>query len=175
MDDRERTHSEYIGKYVCYDQADGGACWGRIKDEAKVNTMKGEKEVFILADRYVRYVRGKSLKDFRRYYPDMNDPALWKPMSKNDPDSEFFHEVRKIKGDSTLRKEMIDLDKDIVDLSDILSVVSEEVLFKAVLSRSSGQVGGRNALEIGIRSLIADSSMSDEAAAVLKSRMGIEL
>lgn len=43
--------SGFIGKYVCYGNDAGMFCWGRIKDEAEVNTVDGPKEVFILDQR----------------------------------------------------------------------------------------------------------------------------
>jgi len=170
--------SNYIGKFVCYDQADGGACWGRIKDEAVVNTMAGEKEVFILTDRYVRYVLGQNIKQFRRFYPDIDSSPMSKPMELDKDgklqDGDFFHEVRKVRGDSTLRKEMIDLETDIVDLSDIIGLVDEETLFKAVLA--SGPVKGKTAREIGILALMENKELSEMVKAELKSRLqsGVE-
>ena len=163
----EKPNSSYIGKYVCYDQADGGACWGRIKDEAVVNTMNGEKEVFILTDRYVRYTRGENMKDFRRYYPDISDILLNRPMemknNKFTSDGLFF-EVRKIKGDSTLRKEMIDLENDIIDLGDIkdlLGQVSEDIMFKALLDNNAiRNISGESALAIGLQALTQSGAMT---------------
>lgn len=172
--------SEYIGKFVCYTQMDGGCCWGRIKDEAIVNSMEGEKEVFILEHRYVRYERTKNLKNFRRFYPNFaqgvqpSDPS--KAMIHGDEDvqkeEELFFEVRKVKGDSTLRKEMIDLDNDIVDIEDVLDVVDDNTLFKAILNAKSDlEITGKTALEIGLNALLKDPELSSEAANVLRKRI----
>ena len=160
----------FIGKYVCYSRADGGACWGRIKDEAIVNSIHGEKEVFILSDRYVRYQRTADVKDFRRYYPQFSSSSTPVPH----PD-ELFWEVHKVRGDTTLRKEMIDLENDIVELDDVLSAVEDDALFKAVLGAGNGEVKGKDALEIGINALLKDESLSGEAIAVLKKRLGMKL
>ena len=43
----EEISKEHVGKYVCYQQADGGACWGRVKNQGIVNTLKGEREVHV--------------------------------------------------------------------------------------------------------------------------------
>jgi hypothetical protein len=173
---------DFIGKFVCYDQMDGGACWGRIKDEAIVNTMKGEKEVFILEHRYVRYWRTKNVKNFRKFFPGfaVDDFTSSSPMihetsegeDKAKEEEELFLEVRKVRGDSTLRKEMIDLDNDIVDLDDILGVVDDETLFKAILSAKAGaDVSGKNAMEIGLNALLKEKELSDIAVKALKKRL----
>lgn len=154
--------SEYIGKYVCYDQMDGGACWGKIKDEAVVNTMNGEKSVFILTDRYVRYVVGRNDKYLRRFYPDPSQqPTMYKNMQRTsqgiqDICDDKTYKIKKVYGDSTLRIESIDLENDIVDLEDILSVVNEEELFEALLKsfENDNVINGKTALEIGLYALL---------------------
>lgn len=172
--------SEYIGKFVCYTQMDGGCCWGRIKDEAIVNSMDGDKEVFILEHRYVRYVRTKNLKNFRRFFPDFAEGvspgdasmAMIYGDDKIQKEEELFFEVRKVRGDSTLRKEMIDLENDIIDIEAVLDVVSSEVLFKAILNaKTSEEVTGKTALEIGLNVLLNDPEMSVESAKVLRERL----
>jgi hypothetical protein len=167
--------SEYIGKFVCYDQMDGGACWGRIKDEAEVNTMNGYKEVFILEGRYVRYLRTKNVKNFRRFYPGFAEGDLEesKAVSTDENDSQMFLEVRKVKGDSTLRKEMIDLENDIVDLDELLEVVDDELLFKSLLTVSD-PCDGKSAAEIGLKALLRSPEISDKAADVLRRRLGLD-
>lgn len=158
--------SEFKGKYVCYQQADGGACWGRIKDEAVVNKIDGEKEVFVLTDRYVRYVRSVDKKYFRQFYPQ----GLTGPRESKDlQGGELFHEVRKVKGDTTIHKDMIDLDKDVVDVSEFLDMIDKDTLFKAILgAREGGALSGKTAVEIGIRSLAADDN---KMSAVVKEEL----
>lgn len=167
--------SEFIGKFVCYDQADGGFCWGRIKDEAVVNTIHGEKEVFILTDRYVRYARTRDIRDFGRYYPNvLANPGMSRATSKEEGE-EVFMETRKVRGDTTLRKEMIDLENDIIDLDDLVGAVDDDTLFKAILSaREGAKVTGVTALEVGLNSLLSDDSLSASAKGVLKRRLGME-
>ena len=164
------SESSFIGKFVCYDQADGCACWGRIVDEAIVNTMEGEKEVFILDNRYVRAWRTRDLRRYRVFHPDMNDPHLSRPGSALGPSDEPHQQVRKVKGQTTLRKEMIDLENDIVDLSEVLAVVDENALFKAILST---KVAGKTALEIGLSALVQDEHLSEEVKGALKQRLGM--
>jgi len=48
----------FVGKYVCWGNAEGGFCFGRIESEAAVNTAKGRKEVFVLVDRLSRSASG---------------------------------------------------------------------------------------------------------------------
>lgn len=182
--------SPYIGKYVCYNQADGGACWGRIKDEAVVNTMKGPKEVFILTDRYVRYWRGKNVKEFRRFYPGFNEGN----MSASSPgtlDGEgkltndgLFLETAKVQshgagrsmrqgGDTTIRKEMLNLETDIIDVRDLLELVDIDTLFKAVMGgRTQAGLSGTDALDIGLKALVdGDNSIKEDAKEELKRRL----
>jgi hypothetical protein len=87
-------------------------------------------------------------------------------------EEELFLEVRKVRGDSTLRKEMIDLDNDIVDLEDILGVVDDETLFRAILSaKACADVNGNDAMEIGLNALLQEKELSDIAVSALKKRL----
>lgn len=145
--EKEKICKRHVGKFVCYQRADGGACWGKVKDQGFVNTLKGEREVLILTDRYVRYERGRDLKNFRIFFPDpINDPELRKPMkavgAKEDGSAklqdfqrgELFFEVRLVPGDSTLRLESINEDKDLIDAKDLLEIVNEKTLFQALMA-----------------------------------------
>jgi hypothetical protein len=171
--------SSYIGKYVCYDQLDGGACWGRIKDEAKVNTMKGEKEVFILENRWVRYASTMDRGRFRVFYPDASNSPARRIMIQGkdglrDPEpGEVQFEVYKVRGDSTLRKEMINLEKDIIDAEELIRRVGVEVIFRAVLAgRDAGLADCRSAMEIGLQSLLHDEDFKRVLSAVIDGASG---
>lgn len=137
----EEISKEHVGKYVCFQRADGGACWGRVKDQGFVNTLNGEREVLILTDRYVRYERCQNLAMFRYYFPDvLNDPHMKKAMKLDGDkledfnDDELFFEVKKVPGDSTLRLESINAETDLMDLHDLLDAVDEKTLFEALLA-----------------------------------------
>lgn len=170
---------KYIGKYVCFTRMDGGACWGRIKDEGLVTKRHPEtgrpieKEVFILENRYVRYWRTHDLKNYRTYYPGAahGDLSASMPVSKDDKDG-LFLEVRKVRGDTTLHKDQIDLERDIVDFSEVLDIVDDDTLFKAILNSENERVTGETALEIGVQALLKDKSLSDDAVKELKKRLG---
>lgn len=155
----EKKKSEYIGKYVCYDRIDGGACWGRIKDEAKVNTIHGEKEVFILCDRWVRYSSCKNKGDFRTFFPDLDNLRNRQTMvmSKDGmvaPEyGDIFFEVSRVNGDSTLRKEMIDLEKDVIDAEELIRRAGVEVVFRAVLAARGSDF--KSAAEMGVNALLS--------------------
>ena len=41
----------FVGKYVCYGNGDGGFCWGKISAEVKINSSIGIVDAFILVDR----------------------------------------------------------------------------------------------------------------------------
>lgn len=162
--------SSYVGKYVCYQQADGGACWGKIKEEAVVNKADGEKEVFILTDRYVRYKRSVNLKHFRQFYPHgLDGPCEAKDLQGGS----LSHEVRKVKGDTTIQKGLIDLEKDVVDISEFLELLDTDTLFKAILiAKDSDVLSGKTAVEIGIRALANESSgMSSAVKSELERRL----
>ena len=97
----DEISKEHVGKYVCYQQADGGACWGKVTNQGFVNTMNGEREVLILSERYVRYERNKNLNKFRVFFPDVeNDPSnrksgeLDKDGKFDDNQENLFFEVR---------------------------------------------------------------------------------
>lgn len=61
-------YSQYIGKYVCYGNSDGGFCWGKIKCIVHVNTQKGLKDAFVLTDRIT--CPGYPFKNTRRHKGD---------------------------------------------------------------------------------------------------------
>jgi hypothetical protein len=155
----------YVGKYVCYNQNDGGACWGRIKEEAVVNTMSGEKEVFILTDRYVRHLTGDDRKRFKFFYPDAtNEPLMRRPL-----DGKISYQVSKVKGDTTIRKELLDLEKDVIDIGDLLKIVDTDTLFRIVMgSWDKGALSGNDAFEIGI---LASEEVYSKVKEVLKERV----
>lgn len=44
-------YQQYINKYVCYGEVDGGFCFGRIKSVVQINTPKGVKDAFVMTDR----------------------------------------------------------------------------------------------------------------------------
>lgn len=161
----------YIGKYVCYNSIDGGCCWGRIKDEGFVTKLDGEHAVFILEDRYQRYQRTGDLRNFRTVFPSVRDgkvdpgASFSKTLNLSD---ELYFEVRKVRGDSTLWKELVDLEHDIVDLEDVFKEVDKDELFKAVLSPRNGEVNGKTAMEIGIQSILKAGNVSPEAVTALK-------
>lgn len=165
---------KYIGKYVCYNSLDGGCCWGRIKDEGFVTKLDGEHAVFILEDRWQRYQRTKDLRHFRTVFPGaINsevDPGLAYAAS-TDPEDGLYFEVRKVRGDSTLWKELVDLENDIVDLEDVLKEVDKDELFKAILSPRDEPVDGKTALEIGIQAILKGGGVSPEAIEALKKKL----
>jgi hypothetical protein len=70
MSEEQEREKPYVGKYVVYNRMDGGACFGLIVDEGFVNTLNGEREVFLLDKRIVRYSRTGDVKRFRRFYPN---------------------------------------------------------------------------------------------------------
>ena len=44
-------YSQYISKYVCYGNANGGFCFGKIKGIVQINTAAGIRDAFIMTDR----------------------------------------------------------------------------------------------------------------------------
>jgi len=166
--DLELERPNYVGRFVCYEQLDGGACWGKIKDLVYINTQNGEKPAFILTNRIVRYSRNKNVKTFRRFYPNYNegDLSLSRPVDAGSDgleDGDYFLENRFIGRDSLLRLDSINVERDVVDCSKFLDLLSEGDLFLAVLrgnidyeaNNNKTLVGGQNILEIGLRCLLA--------------------
>lgn len=140
----DEISKEHVGKYVCYQRADGGACWGKVTNQGFVNTLNGEREVLILSERYVRYERCKNLSHFRYYFPDvLNDPHNKKAVKATGPgekdfedfkESELFYEVRKVPGDSTLRLEEINPETDLMELDEFLDIVDDKTCFEALMA-----------------------------------------
>ena len=159
----------YIGKFVCYSQMDGGACFGRIKDECKVNTSTGEKEVFILTDRVVRYVHGNDDRNFRRFFPTGN--AVMVGANGNPTQEELRCSIRQVPGDSILYKERIDLDKDILDVGEMVDKIDRERLFIILLQGMTVEVDGTDAVELGLRGCIGDEKIHRALVEELKRRM----
>ena len=151
----EEISKEYVGKYVCHQRIDGGACWGKIKDQGFINTMDGEKEMVILTDRYVRYVD-----------PYKRNRFFGVPTNAIESENGIFL-VKSIPGDSILRLDVIDVEKDIIDIGDLADLVDNETLFKALsltkydnrgitFDKSGGDVFGVSAIEIGLKQMIAN-------------------
>ena len=57
-----KIDKSFVGKYVCYAASDGSFTWGRIKDQGFQNSIKGEKEVFILTDQITCRVASSHLE-----------------------------------------------------------------------------------------------------------------
>lgn len=60
--DQKPIDKSFVGKYVCFAKPDGSFTWGRIKDQGFTNSVKGEKEVFILTDQIVCRVANNPLE-----------------------------------------------------------------------------------------------------------------
>ena len=149
--------SEFVGKYVCFTRMDGGCCWGRIREEAISNTMGGEKEVFILEDRWVRHNFGARRGSKPNvFFPDpTNDPTMYRV------EGNHGFRVEKVRGVTTVRKEMLNLDTDIIDLSEIMNNASEELIMNLLLSDLEPE-SAESALEIGLRSLMASDDLIEK-------------
>lgn len=61
-------YSQYIGKYVCYGDDDGGFCFGKIKGVIQINTQKGKRDAFVMTDRTT--CPGKPYKNIRHHPKD---------------------------------------------------------------------------------------------------------
>lgn len=160
----EEAKSDFIGKYVCYDAIDGGACWGRIKAEAKVNTVNGLVDVFILSGRLVRYKRARQGTTLKVGTPDDG----FRTMSQVDGgklESDLVFEVRRFNGDTILWKSGINVEKDVIDIEQFVNRVSTDDLFLAVMrGRDSGSTA-KTALELGIEALCGAVQACDKKAA----------
>lgn len=173
--------STFIGKYVCYNAVDGGACWGRIKAECKVNTMTGEKEAFILEGRMVAYQRsllGVTVKFFKTGMLLPSKTSAMDPQTGKMTD-DVGMEVRRCKGDTLIRKDVIDLERDVIDLGEfherfenLLGNLSEDTLFMALLRGQSEGLCGNKALELGLNQLMgSDAGLEERVKQELKKRM----
>lgn len=162
-----------VGKYVCYNSVDGGACWGRIKAECKVNTMGGEKEAFILEDRVVAHLTatlGVTAKVFSAGSTNSRTMAT-NPFNGQLSD-EVEVSVTHVKGDTLIRKDVIDLAKDVIDLDDFWGKVPEDKLFVALIQGREGPFFQNKALEIGLNKLLgSDFGLKERVKQELKARM----
>lgn len=163
----------FIGKYVCYNSVDGGACWGRIKAECKINTMDGEKEAFILEHRVVAHLKacqGVTAKSYNIGSRNSRTQAL-NPFNGQTSD-EVEVSVTHIKGDTLIRKDVIDLTKDVIDLDDFWGKVPEDKLFVALVQGREGPFFQNPALEIGLNKLLgSDFGLKERVKQELKARM----
>jgi hypothetical protein len=60
--EEKKIDKSFVGKYVCFAKDDGSFTWGRIKDQGFQNSVKGEREVFILTDQIVCRVANNALE-----------------------------------------------------------------------------------------------------------------
>jgi hypothetical protein len=179
MSDEEK--SPFIGKFVCYNAVDGGACWGRIKAECTVNTMSGEKEAFILEGRMVAYLRASLGVTVKTFKPGLLVPvrtaALDLTTGKLTDDVGI--EVKKFKGDTLIRKDVIDLERDVIDLGEfhekfdsLLGNLSEDALFLALMRGQSVGLCGNKALELGLNQLMgSDVGLEERVKQELRKRL----
>ena len=177
----DEKKSPFIGKYICYNAVDGGACWGRIKAECKINTMTGEKEAFILEGRMVAYQRGlmgMTVKFFKTGMLLPSKTAAMDPQTGQMTD-DVGMEVRRCKGDTLIRKDVIDLERDVIDLGEfherfenLLGNLSEDTLFMALMRGQSEGLCGNKALELGLNQLMgSDAGLEERVKQELKKRM----
>jgi len=166
--------SKYIGKYVCYNSIDGGACWGRIKMECKVNTMSGEKDAFVLENRIVAHQKANSGMTVKVF--PLGGAVASKTMSLN-PDTNQLGDdlevkITHIKGDSVIRQDVIDMDRDIIDLAAVWGRFTEDQLFLALLcGKESGYFGNR-ALDLGLVSFLgSEKGVQERVKQEIESRM----
>ena len=173
----EQTDSPFIGKFVCYNAFDGGACWGRIKSECVINTMSGEKEAFILEGRvmvHLRAAKGITAKIVTTGIPTPTRTIAVDPTTGKASD-DIVMEVIKCKGDTLIRKDVIDLDRDVIDLDEVLEQAPEDVLFLALMKGQEDGVSGElveknKALELGLKHM-SNSGLEESIKKALKNRM----
>ena len=128
------------GKYVCYGDADGKFCWGRIVGEATVNSPFGPKEVFILEDR-------------------MTGPH----------GNGVVHQT----GRTTVRKEKLCVETDVVERKMGMEDLNDEELFLVVMSGrlEDSQCVNRGTLNMMKHEMGAEQIMS-AAKETLNERLG---
>ena len=97
-------YDQYIGKYVCYGNDDGGFCWGKIKSVVRINTRDGEKDAFIMTDRTT---------------------CNGKPYTANN--------VRHHPGNTLLQIDKISLERDIVEKDEMFKDLTDDELFLLVM------------------------------------------
>lgn len=126
--------TEYIGKYVCYGNENGGFCWGKIKSVIRINTAKGEADVFVLTDRIV---------------------CSGKPYQGN---------ISHIDKETILRLDKIDLKRDIVVKEEVFKDLTDDELFLMMMDGEVNTAGnlGRGVQAL-VESAVWDSSIVKQA------------
>ena len=111
---------------MCLHREDGSGCWGRVVGESEVNTADGQKECFILSERYIRSNIGKTSR------------VSWETM---------------------LRKDQVDLERDVCDVRDFLKGADEGEILKALLRGKcvNGNMDGMSLSEMGLQSMLDGS------------------
>jgi len=81
-------------------------------------------------------------------------------------------ELKKCKGDTLIRKDVIDLQRDIIDLDEFLSKVPEDTLFLALMRGQAEGLSGNKALEMGLIQLMdSDNDLEERLKQELKNRL----
>jgi hypothetical protein len=135
----------FIGKYVCYGNDKGGFCWGKIKSEVRINTPEGEKPAFILTDR----------------------------MTCQSPPYEVKR-VRHHDKETLVRKDLLNLERDIVEKGASLLNLSEDELFVLMMGGevNGGNINGQSNAFMNILKFRAGShDLMDETKEELKRRL----
>ena len=169
--------SKFVGKYVCYGREDGTFCWGRIESENEVNSVHGPKKVFILTERITC-----SLPAWVERHSVISGP-IGKPratiVTHAPPSDKVKLVVRHHKRRTTLRKEEIDLERDIIDRDGLgLEGMEKDALFLLIMTRKIEEMpglnqGGKNILKSEVGDMLR-AFVDEEVKQELRERLGIQ-
>jgi len=164
----------FIGRYVCFGRQDGTFCWGRIERESSINTGDGLKEAFVLTGMMTcslpMNVPGMvaSATPTGAVVSNVANPGAGSPQTKLG--------LRRYKGERIIRKDVIDLSRDVFDVEGILAGMSDDEMFMFVMSR---RLDGAKGVPLGIQNMVAQGctefpeEMESEAIKRLKNRVGV--
>lgn len=136
---------DFIGKYVCYGNDEGGFCWGKIRSEVRINTPEGEKPAFILVNRMT--CQGPPYQTVRIQHHDR---------------------------ETLIRKDLLNLERDIVDKEASLSTLNDDELFVLMMGGevNGGNVSGQSNAFMNILKVRAGShDLMDETKEEFKRRL----
>lgn len=136
---------DYIGKYVCYGNLEGGFCWGKIKAVVKVNSPKGERQAFVLTDRMT---------------------CLRPPYTAGN--------VKHHDHDTLVRFDVLNLERDVIERDACMSQLNDEEMFVVMMGGDvpDGMNTGQNKAFANIMKFRSgSSSLMEDAAVELRRRM----
>ena len=169
----ELLECDFKGQYVCFGREDGTFCWGKIEDEIPVNTPDGPRTNFVLSGMITCSIPmgtpGPVAHATNAGAKISNAAVAGASAKKNNKLVLTQH-----KGDRLVRRDSLNMKRDVMDLEEILEGLTNDEMFIFVMRMRLEDITGiplgvRNMVQQGIDTL--PEAAEQRAIEMLKERM----